>query len=91
MQVEAPFRIDAAPLTAALVLFTTLTIGSVAGFAIGLGTRTAEATATYVTPGVVLPAGGTASGAPNTNGRYYADEGELCLWGPALECLAPDR
>jgi hypothetical protein len=86
MQVEPPFRIDAAPLTAALVLFATLFVGSVGGFAVGLGARAAEAPSA-VAPAVVSPR--DAANPSTLNGRYYADEGEICRWGPALECLAP--
>jgi hypothetical protein len=96
MQAQREIQISAAPLPAALVLLATLALGSLGGYAVGdAGARSAA-----VTPSArVIPARPVEPAPQQTPATdllgairgqtYRADEGQICQYGPSMECLSP--
>ena len=74
MQAQHSLRINAAPMTAALVIFASLVIGAAGGYAVG--TALQASAAITVTPLVVTPRVPASAPAPLSNLTAY--EGKIC-------------
>jgi hypothetical protein len=75
--------------TAAVALLGALLIGGAGGYSAGAAQRPAAATVAATTPltRIVDPTTSSTMSA----GQAFADEGEYCRYGPAMECLSRGR